>query len=136
MCCAKMLQSCPTLFDFVDCSLPGSSVHGIFQARILEWVSVQRMFLTQGLNVPCGSHNIGEFFTGEPLGKPRCLIKSIHFQISRPSWLAPCQICDYLYLLNPEKLLEFKYLLSEVKARSIWDTLADNQEEEIAINWT
>ena len=49
----------------------------------------------------CGSHSIGEFFTGEPLGKPRFLIKSVHFQISRPSWLAPCQICNYLYLLNP-----------------------------------
>ena len=31
-------QSCPALWDFVDCSLPGSSVHGIFQPRILEWV--------------------------------------------------------------------------------------------------
>ena len=35
---AKSLQSCPTLCDPVDCSLPGSSVHGILQARILEWV--------------------------------------------------------------------------------------------------
>ena len=34
---AKSLQSCPTLCDPMDCSLPGSSVHGIFQARILEW---------------------------------------------------------------------------------------------------
>ena len=34
---AKSLQSCPTLFDPIDCSLPGSSVHGIFQARVLEW---------------------------------------------------------------------------------------------------
>ena len=33
---AKSLQSCPTLCDPVDCSLPGSSVHGILQARILE----------------------------------------------------------------------------------------------------
>ena len=33
-------QSCPTLFDPMDCSLPGSSVHGIFQARILEWVAI------------------------------------------------------------------------------------------------
>ena len=30
-------QSCPTLSDPMDCSLPGSSVHGIFQARVLEW---------------------------------------------------------------------------------------------------
>ena len=34
---AKLLQSCPTLWDPVDCSLPGSSIHGIFQARVLEW---------------------------------------------------------------------------------------------------
>ena len=33
-------QSCPTLNDPMDCSLPGSSVHGILQARILEWVSI------------------------------------------------------------------------------------------------
>ena len=35
----KVAQSCPTLCDPVDCSLPGSSVHGILQARILEWVA-------------------------------------------------------------------------------------------------
>ena len=33
-------QSCPTLCDSMDCSLPGSSVPGIFQARILEWVAI------------------------------------------------------------------------------------------------
>ena len=34
----EVAQSCPTLSDPMDCSLPGFSVHGIFQARILEWV--------------------------------------------------------------------------------------------------
>ena len=38
--CAKSLQSCPTLCDPMDCSLPGSSVHKIFQARTLEWVAI------------------------------------------------------------------------------------------------
>ena len=37
---AKSLQSCPTLCDPMDCSPPGSSVHGILQARILEWVAM------------------------------------------------------------------------------------------------
>ena len=37
---AKSLQSCPTLGDPMDCSLPGSSIHGIFQARVLEWVAI------------------------------------------------------------------------------------------------
>ena len=36
----KWSQSCPTLCDPVDCSLPGSSVHGILQVRILEWVAI------------------------------------------------------------------------------------------------
>ena len=37
---SEVAQSCPTLFDPVDCSPPGSSVHGILQARILEWVAI------------------------------------------------------------------------------------------------
>ena len=37
---AKSLQSCPTLSDPMDCSPPGSSVHGIFQARVLEWAAI------------------------------------------------------------------------------------------------
>ena len=37
---AKLLQSCLALCDTVDCSLPGFSVHGILQARILEWVAM------------------------------------------------------------------------------------------------
>ena len=36
----KVAQLCPTLSDPMDCSLPGSSVHGIFQARVLEWVAI------------------------------------------------------------------------------------------------
>ena len=37
---SEVAQSCPTLRDSMDCSLPGSSVHGIFQARILEWRAI------------------------------------------------------------------------------------------------
>ena len=36
----EVAQSCPTLSDPTDCSLPGSSVHGISQARVLEWVAI------------------------------------------------------------------------------------------------
>ena len=38
---AKSLQSCPTLCNTMDCSPPGSFVHGISQARILEWVAIE-----------------------------------------------------------------------------------------------
>ena len=37
---AKSLQSCPTLCYPMDCCLPGSSAHGILQAKILEWVAI------------------------------------------------------------------------------------------------
>ena len=38
---SEVAQSCPTLSDPMDHSLPGSSVHGIFQARVLEWVALE-----------------------------------------------------------------------------------------------
>ena len=37
---SEVAQSCPILSDSMDCSLPGSSVHGIFQARVLEWGAI------------------------------------------------------------------------------------------------
>ena len=36
----EVTQSCPTLSNHMDCSLPGSSIHGIFQARVLEWGAI------------------------------------------------------------------------------------------------
>ena len=49
--CAESLQSPPTLCDPVDCSPPGSSVHGIFQARMLEWVVT---YFSRGSSPPRG----------------------------------------------------------------------------------
>ena len=37
---SEVTQSCPTLSDPMDCSLPGSCIHGIFQARVLEWGAI------------------------------------------------------------------------------------------------
>ena len=37
---SEVAQSCPTLSDPMDCSLPGSSFHGIFQAKVLDWVAI------------------------------------------------------------------------------------------------
>ena len=36
----EVTLSCPTLHDLMDCSPPGSSIHGIFQARVLEWGAI------------------------------------------------------------------------------------------------
>ena len=51
--CVLVTQSCLTLCDPMDCSPPGSSVHGISQARVLEWVAIsfsRGIFLTQESN--------------------------------------------------------------------------------------
>ena len=51
--CVLTAQLCPTLHNSMNCSPPGSSVHGILQARMLEWVAIsfsRGIFLSQGLN--------------------------------------------------------------------------------------
>ena len=47
---SEVAQSCPTLSDPMDCNLPGSSVHGIFQAKELEWGAIA---FSMALNIPC-----------------------------------------------------------------------------------
>ena len=81
---SEVVQSCPTLSDPMDCSLPGSSVHGIFQARVLEWghppLTVPHSGL-QELCTPCQSQRMGkadalsqssslEHSTPQPSSKP------------------------------------------------------------------
>ena len=61
---SEVVKLCPTLCDPMECSLPGSSVHGIFQARKLEWVAIS---LSRGSSRPRGrtwvSHIVGRRFT-------------------------------------------------------------------------
>ena len=70
---AKSLQLCPTLCDSMDYSPPGFSVHGILQARILEWVAIP---FSRGSSQPRAQTHVsciscigGRFFTPEPPGK-------------------------------------------------------------------
>ena len=44
----EVAQSCLSLRDPMDCSLPGSSVHGIFQARVLEWGAIALLVVIKG----------------------------------------------------------------------------------------
>ena len=74
MVCVQSLQLCPTLCNPVDCSPPGSSVHGIFQSRILEWVAISSSggssWPRDQTHVSYVSCIVGQFFTTEPLRKP------------------------------------------------------------------
>ena len=62
-------QSCPALHDPMDCSLKGFSVHGIFQARVLEWLPSQDLH-DPGIE-PMSPALASGFFTTEPPGKPQ-----------------------------------------------------------------
>ena len=53
--CVLVTQSCPTLWDPIEYSLPGSSVHGISQARIVEWVAISFSRLLLLLLLSCFS---------------------------------------------------------------------------------
>ena len=82
-----MLSSVPSLCNLMDCSHPGSSVHGIFQARILEWVAVsyfKGIFPTQGsdLGLLCFLRQQTDSLPPYHLGSPKVYCRA--WQTSTP----------------------------------------------------
>ena len=73
-CCVLVTQSCPTLCDTMDCSWPRSSVHGVFQTRILEWVAIS---FSRGSSQPRDwtqvSHTVGRLFTVWATREVQCM---------------------------------------------------------------
>ena len=84
------------LSDSMDCRLPGSSVHGILQARTLEWVVMpsSRVYFRprDQTHIGCNSCTAEGFFTTEPLGKPR-VEGSVQFSHSIMSTLCDPMDC-------------------------------------------
>ena len=88
-------QSCTTLCNPMDCSPPGSSVHGILQARILEWVAIsyskRSLWPRDWTHVSCVAG-----FTAEPLGKPSASLYKISFNLwwwcSATAYTGPVQL--------------------------------------------
>ena len=96
ICISGVSQLCLTLCDTMDCSLPGSSVHGIFQARVLEWVATSfsknsvyvctvfffflhlllyflDIWVFQIVSPASPALHAGGFFIADPPGKPNLL---------------------------------------------------------------
>ena len=93
---SEVAQSCPTLSDPMDCSLPGSTIHGIFQARVLEWgtivfsayylqrsdqsLSRVRLFATPWTVAHQAPPSMGfsrqEYWSGVPLPSPGMLLNA------------------------------------------------------------
>jgi len=81
----SVTKSCSTLCDPMDCSPPGSSVHGIFQARIVEWVAISYSSRpSQPRDRTHVSFIAGGFFTTEPPVKPH---PSLYFCVYSISFL-------------------------------------------------
>ena len=96
---AQSLQSCPILCDLMNCSMPGSSVHGISQERILEWVANPSAgdLLNPGLN-PCLLH-----CQADPLLLSSVQTLSCVLLFATP-WTAACQAS--LSIANFQSLLK------------------------------
>ena len=81
---SEIAQSCPTLCDPMDCSLPGSSVHGIFQAIVLEWIAIS---FSRGSSQPRDwtrvSHIVDRCFTIWATREAKVLINWVDFQEAR-----------------------------------------------------
>ena len=70
---SEVTESCPTLSDPMDCSLPGSSVHGSFQARVLEWGAIA--FSNSDNTIPEQIHFLHSFRQSE--GRSKFLLKPL-----------------------------------------------------------
>ena len=122
-----LLQSCPTLCKSMDCSLPGSSAHGILQARILKWVTMPSSRESSQLSdQTCGSCIAGGFFTPEPPGKPLYgyFILLIYVPVLK-SILYCLDDCGFIMNLEiKEKVLKIcsfkKFSLGYLKSLAFW----------------
>ena len=108
--CAKWLQSCPTLCNAMDCSLPGSSVHGILHTRILEWVAISSSWgSSQELNLCLISPALADvFFTTSATGKSPGLSTHTHCINKVDKEVMPCpNVCICLQGLQCTLWLRF-----------------------------
>ena len=88
------VQSCPTLCNSMDCSPPGSSVHGISQARILEWVTIPS---SRESTSPALAGGFFQFSSVQSLSRVRLFVTP---------WTAACQAS--LSITNSRSLLKLK----------------------------
>ena len=111
----KVTQSCPTLCDTMDCSPPGSSIHGILQARILEWVAVS---FSRGSSWPRNQTRVsciaGRFFTAWAMREaPKVIyrtakkkkkglsrVNKMATTLARHLWITKCCHVDKIYIIK------------------------------------
>ena len=133
---SDVAQSCPTLSDPMGCSLPGFSIHGIFQARVLEWVAIcllrdmpvrRRLRLNEVLSL--GSNPVvSVVLYKEERKKGICLSRSTHW---RQAMWTPC---EKAVICKPERGLSLNLsILASWERRS---SLQNSQKNESVISAT
>ena len=102
-CCCLVTQSCLTFWDPMDCSLPGSSVHGFSQASVLEWAAIHFSRVSSRLkdwtSVSCTA---GGFFTTELPGKPTFCHTCLQNPLQRKLQL--CSQASHFFFHTPAHL--------------------------------
>ena len=117
---SKVVQSCQTLSNPVDCSLPGSTVHGIFQARVLEWgaiafsISYARYLLFLSFIVPILAWNISLislFSWKRSLVFPILFFSSIslHWSLRKAFFISPCYSLELCIQMGISFLFSFPF---------------------------
>ena len=109
---SEVAQSCLTLCDPMDCGLQGSSIHGILQARILEWVAIS---FSRGSSQPGSPALEADTLMSEPPGKPR----------SKPLfWLSALYLNLSSFLHFISRIIKYVFFCVQLLSPSImpWDS--------------
>ena len=103
---SEVAQSCLTLCNSVDCSLPASSIHRILQARILEWVAISfsRDLPDQGSNLGL-QHYRQTLYRLSHQGSPTDMLNADHSEVQGNVWCA--SLLTSKCCINPHFLLKF-----------------------------
>ena len=124
---SEIAQSCPTLCDPMDCRLPGSTIHGIFQARVLEWVAISfSRGSSQPRIEPRSPALEADALPSELPGKPVICISEVIDISSRQSWVQ--------LVLHPEKWYRWTYFHNG-RRREREQTCGHCEEEKGGTNW-
>ena len=123
--CVAMLSWVQLSYDSMDSSLPGSPLHGIFQARILEWVTISFSRISSqprdGNHVSCVCCVAGGFFTTVPPGKPiNRLYSSIKYKVQKRGVQISTQ--EEMVLV----IVESDYNISQWEAFEYWCKVQGN----------
>ena len=128
---SEVTQSCPTLSDPMDCSLPGFSIHGIFQARVLEWGAIafsrlkteNDLIQSYGLGHRWSSSSMTSFreHFGPPVLKenthPLPSVPNPNPRFSETVWMAPFKLTQHTWPTHVSQYLRF-WLLSDLQIPS------------------